>query len=122
MKLAHLMVFVPDLEAARAFYAGVLGFRVEREGEDHIAFRFDGSDLIAFRCERGTTAGAYSREARAVFVFSVPSVETAMQELEAKGVELLHAVPADGPFGRYAAFIDPFGIVHEIQELHWTTR
>jgi glyoxylase I family protein len=116
MKLGHLMIFVPDLQAARAFYVGVLGFSVAREGEGHTVFRFDGGELIAFRCDREAPIGDYSREARAVFVFDVASVQETMNTLKARGVRLLHDVPAEGPMGRYAAFVDPFGIVHEIRE------
>jgi glyoxylase I family protein len=117
MKLAHLMIFVPDLRVARTFYGDGLGFSVDREGEDYIVFRFDGGELIAFRCDQDASAGDYSREARAVFVFDVPMVEETMTTLKKKGIEFLHAVPAEGPLGRYAAFVDPFGIVHEIREL-----
>ncbi len=117
MKLSSLMVFVPDLDRARAFYAGVLGFAVAREAEGHVVFDAGGTELVAFRCERTGAVGDYSREARAVFVFGVPSVEECMRTLGARGVEFLHEVPAQGPLGRYAAFVDPFGIVHEVQEV-----
>ena len=79
-------------------------------------FGHDGAALVAFRCERDGAVGDYAREGRAVFVFGVPSVEEAMRKLRAHGVAFLHDVPAEGPLGRYAAFVDPFGIVHEIQE------
>jgi catechol 2,3-dioxygenase-like lactoylglutathione lyase family enzyme len=35
MKLTRLMIFVPDLEKARAFYTGVLGFPVSSQAENH---------------------------------------------------------------------------------------
>jgi len=116
MTLAHLMVFVPDLDRARGFYSGVLGFPVTGEGPDHLAFDAGGTPLLAFRGDRPTTVGDYSRESRAVFVFRVPSVQAAMAELKAAGVPLLHDTPGEGPTGRYAAFVDPFGIVHEVLE------
>jgi glyoxylase I family protein len=117
MKLGHLMVFVTDLEAARAFYVRVLGFSVDRESENHAVFRFEGGELAAFKCDRDAQIGDYSREARAVFVFDVPAIEETMITLKAQGIKLLHDLPAEGPLGRYAAFVDPFGIVHEIREL-----
>lgn len=116
MKLKALMVFVPDIAQARAFYSDVLGFSVREAGDGHIAFESGGTELIAFECDRPGSIGDYSREARAVFVFGVASVEKSMATLKAQGVEFLHEVPAEGPLGRYAAFVDPFGIVHEIQE------
>jgi glyoxylase I family protein len=116
VKLAHLMIFVPDLDAARAFYTEVLGFAAVRKDETCVVFEKEGTRLVAFRCDRNGEVGEYSREARAVFVFSVASVEEAIHELRRHGVEVLHDSPAEGPVGRYAAFVDPFGIVHEISE------
>jgi glyoxylase I family protein len=116
MKLTALMVFVPDIAQARAFYSDVLGFSVREAGEGHIAFEAGGTELIAFKCDKPGSVGDYSREARAVFVFGVASVEESMTRLRAQGVEFLHEVPAESPLGRYAAFVDPFGIVHEVQE------
>jgi catechol 2,3-dioxygenase-like lactoylglutathione lyase family enzyme len=51
MRLAHLMVFVPDLDRARAFYDGLLGFAVIRQAVDHVVFGSPGIDLVAFRCD-----------------------------------------------------------------------
>lgn len=116
MRLSMLMIFVPDLEEARAFYGDLLGFPLREAGADRLIFGHDGGDLVAFRCDRPAGAGGYAREARAVFVFEVPSIEAAMQAWRARGVRFLHAEPARNDLGRYAAFVDPFGIVHEIFE------
>jgi catechol 2,3-dioxygenase-like lactoylglutathione lyase family enzyme len=64
MQLAHLMVFVTDLDEARRFYGEVLGFPLK----------------------------------------------------QATDTMLLHDTPAEGPLGRYAAFVDPCGNVHELCE------
>jgi glyoxylase I family protein len=114
MELAKLMIFVPDLEEARRFYADVLGFALKEEHGDRLVFAHGGCDLVAFRCDRDSPVGGYSREARAVFVFGVASIDAAMAELRARGVRFLHERPAENEMGRYAAFVDPFGIVHEI--------
>ena len=116
MTLANLMVFVPDLSRARGFYEGVPGFPVTGEGAHHVVFSAGGTPLVAFRGERDGVVGDYSREGRAVFVFAVPSITDAMARLQAAGVRFLHERPAEGSPGRYAAFVDPFGIVHEVQE------
>ena len=44
--------------------------------------------------------------------------KAAVELLESQGVELLHEVPSSGPEGRYVAFVDPFGTVHELVEPH----
>ncbi|HEX8696469.1 MAG TPA: VOC family protein [Longimicrobium sp.] len=116
MRLGKLMIFVPDLGAAKRFYSDVLGFPLRAEAEDRLVFAHPECDLVAFRCDRPGTVGDYAREARSVFVFEVPSVDAAMRDLTAKGVEFLHWAPAENSMGRYAAFVDPFGIVHEVFE------
>lgn len=117
MKLGAMMVFVPDLDTARQFYCGVLGFPIRAERVDHIVFAHEGCDLVAYRCERPAQVQDYSRVAQAVFVFEVGSIEDAMGDLQQKGVRFLHDRPAENEFSRYAAFTDPFGIIHEIYEL-----
>ena len=39
-----------------------------------------------------------------------------MQALKAQGIEFIHQMPNENPWGRYAAFKDPSGIVLEIME------
>jgi glyoxylase I family protein len=117
LKLSTLLLFVPDLAEAKRFYGDVLGFPLVRETETLAVFRHEGADLAAFLCERSASPDDYSRSARSAFVFGVPSVDRAMRELSARGVTFLHKAPSEGPLGRYAAFVDPFGNVHEIGEL-----
>jgi glyoxylase I family protein len=116
MKLKTLMIFVTDLEVAKHFYGQVLGFRLKSELSNQLIFSHDGCDLVAFKCEKNTIAGDYSQEARSVFVFEVASIDLAFRDLKARGVRFLHDRPARNSFARYAAFVDPFGIVHEISE------
>lgn len=117
LELRSLLVFVTDLAEAKRFYAEVLGFPLVRETDRMALFRHAGADLAAFVCERPASPDTHSRVAGSTFVFGVPSVERAMRELSAKGVRFLHSEPSEGPLGRYAAFVDPFGNVHEIGEL-----
>lgn len=111
------MIFVPDLEEAKRFYCGILGFPLKAEQEgNRLEFAHEGCGFIAFKCERSATVSDYSQVARSVFVFEVASIDEAMPALRAKGVSFLHAEPAENEFSRYAAFQDPFGNVHEIFE------
>lgn len=110
------MIFVPDLEEAKRFYCDILGFPLKDEDGSRLAFVHEGCDFIAFKCERDAVLEDYSRVARSVFVFEVASIDEALQDLRAKGVRFLHAEPAENEFSRYAAFLDPFGNVHEIYE------
>ncbi|MGA9997808.1 MAG: VOC family protein [Pyrinomonadaceae bacterium] len=116
MRLGKLMMFVSDLAEAKRFYCDTLGFPLKAKNESRLEFVHEGCDLIAFKCERNAAVENYSRVARSVFVFEVASIDEAMQDLRAKGVSFLHTEPAENEFSRYAAFIDPFGNVHEIYE------
>jgi catechol 2,3-dioxygenase-like lactoylglutathione lyase family enzyme len=116
MKLGKIMIFVSDLEAAKRFYCDILGFPLKDETDNRLAFVHEGCDFIAFKCESDASVENYSQVARSVFVFEVASIDQTLQELRAKGVRFLHQEPAENDFSRYAAFVDPFGNVHEIYE------
>ena len=110
------MLLVPDLREAKRFYCEVLGFDISSETHDRLTFSGAGCEMVAFRCEKAGEIGDYANEGRSVLVFSVQSIEETIRDLKAKGVIFLHSTPADNEIGRYAAFVDPFGIVHEIME------
>ena len=118
MKLATLMVLTPDLTEARRFYETILGFDVVSESADLLVLGHDGAAFHVFRCEGPAPQARYGREAASVFVFGVESIERAMADLRAKGVEFLHETPGANRFGRYAAFKAPGGNVHEIFQRH----
>ncbi|HEX8919972.1 MAG TPA: VOC family protein [Pyrinomonadaceae bacterium] len=116
MRLGKIMIFVSDLAEAKRFYQDILGFPLKAESADRLDFIHEGCDFIAFKCERNATVEDYSRVARSVFVFEVASIDEALRDLRARGVSFLHHEPAENEFSRYAAFLDPFGNVHEIYE------
>ena len=116
MKLAMLMIVAPDLARAEGFYGGVLGFVLKSRSDRRLVFAQDGADLVIFKGDANAAAARHGQTASTNFVFAVPALDAAMAALKAKGVEFLHAVPAAGEFGRYAAFRDPFGNVLELLE------
>ena len=116
MKLGKIMIFVSDLTEARTYYRDILGFPLKLETENRLEFVHEGCDFIAFKCARNAAVEDYANVARSVFVFEVDSIETSMSDLRERGVNFLHAEPAENEFSRYAAFSDPFGNVHEIFE------
>jgi catechol 2,3-dioxygenase-like lactoylglutathione lyase family enzyme len=116
MKLEKIMIFVSDLAEAKSFYCDVLGFPLESENENHLKFAHEGCEFLAFKCEKNVSVKDYGNVARSVFVFEVASIDEALHDLRGKGVRFLHAEAAENDFSRYAAFLDPFGNVHEIFE------
>jgi glyoxylase I family protein len=116
MKLGIMMIFVTDLEVAKEFYCGVLGFPLLSEDAHRLEFEHSGCRFVAFKCASDASIDRYSDVARSVFLFEVPSIDESVREMRSKGVRFLHAQPAENEFSRYAAFVDPFGNVHEVYE------
>ena len=116
LSLHNVLVFAPDLEGARQFYEDVLGLQLDRSGADYLSFQGMNFRLTVFSCERSTQPDTYSQQAGSSIAFAVPSLDAAVARLAEKGVRFLHATPNEGPLGRYVAFVDPFGTVHELVE------
>lgn len=117
LSLHNVLVFAPDLVAARGFYADVLGLELERTTETSVLLRGANFRLAIFACARSTDASGYSKQAGSAIALAVPSLDDAITTLRAKGVRILHTTPNEGPLGRYVAFADPFGTVHELVEV-----
>jgi catechol 2,3-dioxygenase-like lactoylglutathione lyase family enzyme len=116
LRLAKMMLFVTDLDEAERFYSGVLGFPVRARSDGRLSLGHDGCELVAYACAKNASPEDYAEVARSVFVFGVTSIDSVFAELKAKGVRFLHEQPAKNAWCRYAAFVDPFGNVHEISE------
>ncbi|HEX4304289.1 MAG TPA: VOC family protein [Rhizomicrobium sp.] len=116
MRLAMLMIVAPDLARARDFYGTTLGFALTSETRQRLVFDVAGVRLAIFKGTSDAPLTRHGETASTNFVFAVPSLDAAMADLKAKGVVFLHAAPAQGEFGRYAAFHDPFGNVLELLE------
>ena len=116
MKLGIMMIFVTDLAVAKEFYCDALGFPLLSEDANRLEFEHSGCRFVAFKCKTNATVEGYSTSARSSFVFEVQSIDQSFREMISKGIRFLHTTPAENDFGRYAAFVDPFGNVHEIYE------
>lgn len=116
MRLNRIMIFVPDMPAAKRFYCDVLGFGIGVETTEKMTFMGNGCHLVAYKCEKPAVPRDYTVEAQVVLVFEVPNLERALEKLSRHDVKILHSIPGENEEGRYAAFVDPFGIVHEVFE------
>ena len=116
LSFSNLLVFAPDLSVAREFYGETLGLELVRAEENFLAFKGVGFELDVFSCSTATQASGYSERPGSSIAFSVPELAAAVSALRARGVRFLHETPQSGPLGRYVAFSDPFGTVHELVE------
>ncbi|HET7922029.1 MAG TPA: VOC family protein [Gammaproteobacteria bacterium] len=95
--LFHLAFPVHDLEAARTFYAGLLGCATGRESAHWIDFNFFGHQLVAHLAppETGTATNEVDGEAVPVRHFGVilewREWETLAERLKAAGIEFVIA-------------------------------
>jgi len=75
--------FTQDIGRAKEFYAGLLGFEIETEGESDMEFRAGQVTLDVFD---PTSIGQAFAVSPAGLALRVPDVAAARAELEAKGV------------------------------------
>lgn len=111
----YVVLACRDLEAARRFYAGVMGFPVTYERPDWIRFQA-GPVALALRPEDGFFSGRRIAGPPVQLAFQVGygEVDACHRELEMRGVPILEP-PADQSWGhRTVFFSDPEENVLEI--------
>ena len=118
--IAAITLFVEDLAAAKRFYGDVFQLPVFFEDDNSAVFKFgdtlvnlleasEASELVAPATVATPDAGA-----RFQFTLGVDDVDTTVDELKSRGVELLNG-PMDRPWGiRTASFRDPGGHIWEV--------
>ena len=116
LSMHSILVFVPDLDGAREFYGGILGLDLVRAESGFQIYHGNNFRLVVFLGMTQVPNTKYSQDAGTSIAFSVSDLNEAIAELTAKGVPILHASPNEGPIGRYVAFANPFGTVHELVE------
>lgn len=102
-ELHIVIIHTPDLEAARAFYGGVLGMTIETEAPQFISVAPIGG--------AGATLGVSLGEASATgpeIWWRVDDTDALHAHLVASGVRITEE-PKDEPFGRSVSFLDPAG-------------
>ena len=116
LRIARILVFVTDLDEAVRFYGDVMELEVLSRAGRRVTFAGEGFLLDAFKCDAPGDPDTLVSRAGSAVAFEVESIEDGVAELQARGVEFLHEQISINDLGRYLAFKDPFGVVHELFE------
>jgi catechol 2,3-dioxygenase-like lactoylglutathione lyase family enzyme len=107
MQLRHLILYVSDLAAARAFYEGAVGLGVLEEDETSVKYA---AGQVTVCLERAADAGvelAEGRDRSVDITFLVDDLEATRAVLEGHGVRVSKTL--DYAVGKTADFYDPDG-------------
>ena len=111
------LLVVDDLALSKNFYLDTLGLELVEQHDDCIKFKAGHHELIMFQGSKTSAMYEHGYNANSTLLFTVSELDKKMNELKAKGVTFIHQKPNQNRWGRYAAFKDPSGIVHELFEV-----
>lgn len=126
-----IQINVTSVHAAWDFYVDTLGF-TEAPGSDRntvlILENGAGPKILVYPVENSVTPG-YPDQTGTTLVFYVEDIATTVEEWQSRGVEFIpiswsedETGIAGCPFGRFIAFRDPFGNIHEVLQPHASMR
>jgi methylmalonyl-CoA/ethylmalonyl-CoA epimerase len=117
LKIDHLGIAVNSIESGKDFWSGVLGLSFEgaetvEEQKVTTAFFPVGEsevELLESTAPDGPVAKYIEKKGTGIqhIAFRVEDIEAALEELKAKGVQLIDQVPRKGAGGAKIAFLHP---------------
>ena len=117
MKQAATLLIVKDIKKSKQFYVNVLGLKRISEHDGRLHFKYGGHLIVMFQGESDATTYKHGFDSSSTLVFSVDNLDLKINELKSHGVIFIHETPNQNSWGRYSAFSDPSGIIHELIEL-----
>jgi hypothetical protein len=126
-----IQINVTSVVAAWDFYVGTLGF-AEAPGSDKgsvlILENGAGPKILIYPVENSVTPN-YPNQTGTTLVFYVDDIERTVEGWRSKGVEFIPVSWSEDetgiagcPFGRFIAFKDPFGNIHEVLQPYGSMR
>ena len=109
--VGNLIVFVTDMDRAKRFYEGVLGFRAVMAYPDWVQFEASAGQpkLCLHGCDEPRTRLPSDDGPRVQISFEVAGVKETKRALEAKGVRFVSGIETAMPGRVFAKFHDPDG-------------
>jgi predicted enzyme related to lactoylglutathione lyase len=114
--LNFVILHVPDVEKARAFYTKKIGLSIEAEQPDFVQFKQPGGNGATFALGKGEDAATLQG---AELWWFVDDADATCAAFSSKDIEIV-SKPHDEPFGRAFAIKDPAG--HTIHMLQLSQR
>lgn len=112
MNLGFVILYVQDMEKAKAFYIDVLGLSVVEEvsGPSFVTLRPDGGSLVALQDKTSARLPPRLEQqpGSVELSFEVDDVDGTWRRWQEQGVAIV-VEPMDLPFGRYFLAQDPEG-------------
>lgn len=123
MKLGMAQINVTDLAEARRFYSETLGLPLRDQWGEGRPFELNlgpGPTVLVYPVEKSAPP-EYPDQTGTTLVFYTEDLDRTMTEWTERGVEWIPIAwskepngAANCPYGRFIAFRDPFGNVHEL--------
>lgn len=111
------LLVVHDLTISKKFYIDILGLELASEHEKCVQLKIGDQEVAIFEGDNTAVSYRHGYESNSTLVLTVNNLDEKIIYLKKQGVEFVHQTPNENQWGRYAAFKDPSGIVHEIFEL-----
>ena len=113
---------VVGLQAGIDWYTGVLGFKVSAENNflhhgTTVQLEHDQGFRLILHNAKHPAEIDYPDDVQTMIVWRTDDLAGTMARMQAKGVAFIFTEPQQINVGRYVAFRDPFGNVHELIEL-----
>jgi len=118
MENPSTLLVVQNLHVSKDFYLNVLGLELIEEHDNCIKLKVGEHTVIMFQGTMETVDYEHGYNSNSTLVFTVQDLNKKITELKAQGVVFVHSSPNENRWGRYSAFKDPSGIVHEIMEFN----
>ncbi|MFY8297334.1 VOC family protein [Pseudoalteromonas sp. SS15] len=112
------LLVVKNIAESLHFYIETLGLKLLEQYDDCIKLKSGAHEIIMFEGTNKATEYAHGYNANSTLLFTVDDLDSRIKEMKSFGVQFVHDSPNENRWGRYSAFKDPSGIVHELFQLH----
>ena len=116
MENPSTLLVVQNLEESKMFYVNILGLSLLSEKDHCIKLLAGNHEIVMFQGTLPAMSYQHGYNSNSTLVFTVKNLDFKVNELKQNGVEFIHDSPNKNDWGRYSAFKDPSGIIHEFFE------